>query len=65
MFGVLFSTSAWCRVLMVGAHLLLALSLWLATRGCDPSNVTSTTAAYMHLWKLFYAEYALIPFFGR
>ncbi len=63
-FGAL-SASMWCRVVLVGTHTLLASRLLHTARTCDPGDAKSTYAAYMQLWQLFYAEYALIPLFGR
>lgn len=64
LFG-LFSTALWCRCLMVGAHALLARHLVAVAAGVDTTSGPSLTAAYMALWRLFYAEYMLVPFFGR
>ena len=61
----LFSTALWCRCLMVGAHALLARHLLAVAAGVDTTSGPSLTAAYMALWRLFYAEYMLVPFFGR
>ena len=61
----LFSASMWVRYLMVGSHLLLAQQLLTNSREADVKDKQSLTAAYMGLWKLFYAEYLLIPLWGR
>jgi len=58
----LFAASLWCRCLMVGAHALLAQRLCTLTRETDVADKRSLAGAYMGLWKLFYAEYALLPF---
>jgi homogentisate phytyltransferase/homogentisate geranylgeranyltransferase len=61
----MYSPSVWCRYILVAAHALMARSLWAATRATDASSGASLTATYMFIWKLFYAEYALLPLFGR
>ncbi|XP_031256811.1 homogentisate phytyltransferase 1, chloroplastic-like [Pistacia vera] len=43
-------------------HCTLASFLWLRTRSIDLSSKASITSFYMFIWKLFYAEYFLIPF---
>ena len=61
----LYSPSLWCRCVLVGAHALMAASLLKAQATTDTSSGASMTAMYMFIWKLFYAEYALLPLFGR
>eukprot|EP00741_Cyanophora_paradoxa_P013323 tig00020684_g12866.t1 len=57
------SPVAWSRTLQCAAHAGLgALALWRA-RGVEPASSASVTAYYMFMWKLFYAEYLLLPFF--
>ncbi|KAL5853151.1 hypothetical protein ACOSQ3_008269 [Xanthoceras sorbifolium] len=48
-------------VTMLG-HCTLASFLWIRARSVDVSCKTSVTSFYMFIWKLFYAEYLLIPF---
>ncbi|XP_044472162.1 homogentisate geranylgeranyltransferase, chloroplastic-like [Mangifera indica] len=43
-------------------HCTLASALWLGARSIDLSSKASITWFYMFIWKLFYAEYFLIPF---
>ena len=61
----LFSPSIWCRYVLVAAHGAMALSLWNAKWSTDTNSGASMTAMYMFIWKLFYAEYALLPLIGR
>ena len=41
----------------------LAAWLWARSRQVDTRSRDSITAFYMFIWKLFYVEYALFPFF--
>ncbi|XP_020109308.1 homogentisate geranylgeranyltransferase-like [Ananas comosus] len=50
------------RLVTVFGHGSLASVLLLRARRLDVQNKTSITAFYMFIWKLFYAEYFLIPF---
>jgi len=43
----------------------MASSLWKAASVTDTASGASLTATYMFIWKLFYAEYCLLPLFGR
>jgi homogentisate phytyltransferase/homogentisate geranylgeranyltransferase len=61
----LYSPTFWCRYVLVVAHVLMAASLWKAASATDTSSGASLTATYMFIWKLFYAEYCLLPLFGR
>jgi histidinol dehydrogenase len=61
----LYSSTAWCRYVLVVSHVLLAGSLWKAASATDTASGASLTATYMFVWKLFYAEYCLLPLFGR
>ena len=60
-----YSPTAWCRYVLVVSHVLLAASLWKAASATDTTSGASLTATYMFVWKLFYAEYCLLPLFGR
>ncbi len=54
----------WSKVASVGAHAGLgALLLWRAKR-TDLTRSSAIYSCYMFLWKLFYAEYLLIPLLG-
>ncbi|XP_020536614.1 probable homogentisate phytyltransferase 1, chloroplastic [Jatropha curcas] len=48
-------------ITMLG-HCTLALVLWMQAQSVDLSSNNSITCFYMFIWKLFYAEYFLIPF---
>ncbi|KAJ9519148.1 hypothetical protein QJQ45_007722 [Haematococcus lacustris] len=45
----------------VSGHCLAVALLWRTALATDLSKKSDITAAYMHVWKLFYAEYILIP----
>ncbi len=45
-------------------HFLFGGLLWRHALKVDLSKKEDITACYMHIWKLFYAEYVLIPFFA-
>ena len=61
----LYAPSVWCRYVLTAAHALLALSLWRAKAVTDVASGESLTNMYMFIWKLFYAEYTLLPLIGR
>ncbi|KAM0930435.1 hypothetical protein ACQ4PT_001115 [Festuca glaucescens] len=46
----------------VSGHGLLAFTLWQRGRHFEVENQARVTSFYMFIWKLFYAEYFLIPF---
>ncbi|XP_042507527.1 homogentisate phytyltransferase 1, chloroplastic-like [Macadamia integrifolia] len=50
------------KLLIVLGHFTLASILWFRARSIDLTNKASITSFYMFIWKLFYAEYLLIPF---
>ncbi|KAH7841291.1 hypothetical protein Vadar_027991 [Vaccinium darrowii] len=50
------------KLVTVLGHCALASSLWLRARSVDLDSKASITSLYMFIWKLFYAEYLLIPF---
>ncbi|MCE3052347.1 hypothetical protein HAX54_052355 [Datura stramonium] len=50
------------RLVTVLGHFLLACFLLFQAQSVDISSQISTTSFYMFIWKLFYAEYLLIPF---
>uniref|UniRef100_A0A0D3GJH5 Uncharacterized protein n=1 Tax=Oryza barthii TaxID=65489 RepID=A0A0D3GJH5_9ORYZ len=45
----------------VVGHAILAAILWNRSRSIDLTSKTAITSFYMFIWKLFYAEYLLIP----
>ena len=53
----------WSKVVTVGMHTSLAAFLLWRARQVDLQDTTSITSCYMLVWKLFYSEYLLIPFF--
>ncbi|CAL1374971.1 unnamed protein product [Linum trigynum] len=63
--GVLMGFSSPClssKIITVAGHSTLAVMLWLQAQSVDLTTNTSITSFYMFIWKLFYAEYFLIPF---
>lgn len=56
------STFMWSKVITVLGHVTLATLLWRSAKSTDLSSKTAITSFYMFIWKLFYAEYILIPF---
>lgn len=52
----------WARVAMVLGHTILAAILWYHASLIDLKSKAAITGFYMFVWKLFYAEYLLIPF---
>lgn len=50
------------RVAMVGGHAVLLGTLGRMVAGKDCTKQEDLVAVYMSIWKLFYAEYLLIPF---
>ncbi|CAL8468499.1 g8039 [Coccomyxa elongata] len=52
----------WSRGIAVGAHALLGLLLFWRAKKTDLSSSPAIYRCYMFTWKLFYAEYLLIPF---
>nr|ALA65418.1 homogentisate geranylgeranyltransferase [Elaeis oleifera] len=50
------------KIVTVLGHGLLASILWFRAQSIDLQNKASITSFYMFIWKLFYAEYFLIPF---
>uniref|UniRef100_A0A0E0LE00 Homogentisate phytyltransferase n=1 Tax=Oryza punctata TaxID=4537 RepID=A0A0E0LE00_ORYPU len=57
------SSTNLCRMIItVFGHGLLAFALWQRAQHCDVENKAWITSFYMFIWKLFYAEYFLIPF---
>ncbi|KAG8075133.1 hypothetical protein GUJ93_ZPchr0006g44026 [Zizania palustris] len=57
------SSTKLCKMnITVFGHGLLALALWQRARQFDVEDKACITSFYMFIWKLFYAEYFLIPF---
>ncbi|KAK6944213.1 UbiA prenyltransferase family [Dillenia turbinata] len=55
------SSSLWSRSITVVGHTILAWVLWDHARYVDLHSKEAITSFYMFIWKLFYAEYFLIP----
>ncbi|CAN6448154.1 unnamed protein product [Victoria cruziana] len=55
------SSCLWSKVVMVTGHGILASILWLRAQSLDLKSKVAITSFYMFIWKLFYAEYLLIP----
>ncbi|KAL5200677.1 hypothetical protein ABZP36_021880 [Zizania latifolia] len=57
------SSTKLCQMnITVFGHGLLAFALWQRAQHFDVENKACITSFYMFIWKLFYAEYFLIPF---
>lgn len=55
------STFLWSRYITVLGHAILSSLLWNRAKSVDLSSKAEITSFYMFIWKLFYAEYLLIP----
>ncbi|KAL9254738.1 Homogentisate phytyltransferase 1, chloroplastic-like protein [Drosera capensis] len=55
------STLPWSRLITVLGHATLGTLLWSRAKSVDLSSKAAITSFYMFIWKLFYAEYLLIP----
>ncbi|XVF47680.1 hypothetical protein PTKIN_Ptkin03bG0130000 [Pterospermum kingtungense] len=55
------SSYTWSKVITVLGHSILALILWIRAKSVDLKSKAAITSCYMFIWKLFYAEYFLIP----
>ncbi|KAL0316636.1 UNVERIFIED_CONTAM: Homogentisate phytyltransferase 1, chloroplastic, partial [Sesamum radiatum] len=51
----------WSKWTTVIGHAVLGSLLWTRAKSIDFKNKASITSFYMFIWKLFYAEYLLIP----
>nr|ABB70125.1 homogentisate phytyltransferase VTE2-1 [Cuphea avigera var. pulcherrima] len=51
----------WSKVITVSGHVVLASILWGRAKSIDFKSKAALTSFYMFIWKLFYAEYLLIP----
>lgn len=56
------SSFMWNKLAMVSGHAVLATVLWRKAQAIDLKSNVAITSFYMFIWKLFYAEYLLIPF---
>ncbi|XP_031374149.1 homogentisate phytyltransferase 1, chloroplastic-like isoform X1 [Punica granatum] len=56
------SPGLWNKVITVLGHAVLATTLWARAKSLDLKSKAAITSFYMFIWKLFYAEYLLIPF---
>ncbi|CAH1426764.1 unnamed protein product [Lactuca virosa] len=55
------SSSTWSKYVTILGHLVLGLTLWIRAKSVDLKSVSSVSSMYIFLWKLFYAEYFLLP----
>ncbi|XP_011079285.1 homogentisate phytyltransferase 1, chloroplastic isoform X1 [Sesamum indicum] len=55
------SSCIWSKWTIVIGHAVLGSLLWSRAKSIDFKNKASVTSFYMFIWKLFYAEYLLIP----
>lgn len=55
------STCLWSKFATVLGHAVLASILWNKARSVNLTSNTAITSFYMFIWKLFYAEYFLVP----
>ncbi|KAL9683949.1 hypothetical protein QQ045_021378 [Rhodiola kirilowii] len=55
------SPSPWSKLVTVLGHTVMASILWLRAKSTNLKSKSAITAFYMFVWKLFYAEYLLIP----
>ncbi|KAH6828615.1 homogentisate phytyltransferase 1 [Perilla frutescens var. hirtella] len=55
------SSCTWSKWATVIGHTLLGYLLWSRAKSTDLKSKTAITSFYMFIWKLFYAEYLLIP----
>ncbi|XVF34177.1 hypothetical protein REPUB_Repub18cG0036000 [Reevesia pubescens] len=55
------SSHTWSKVITVLGHSILASILWIRAKSVDLKSKAAITSCYMFIWKLFYAEYFLIP----
>ncbi|XP_057497933.1 homogentisate phytyltransferase 1, chloroplastic-like [Actinidia eriantha] len=55
------SSCLWSKYITVLGHAILASILWNRAKSIDFQSKAAITSFYMFIWKLFYAEYLLIP----
>ncbi|KAK9097857.1 hypothetical protein Syun_024902 [Stephania yunnanensis] len=51
----------WSKLITIVGHVILASTLWYHAKSVDLNSKAAITSFYMFIWKLFYAEYLLIP----
>lgn len=51
----------WSKAVTVGAHALMGALLFWRAKHTDLNRSRAIYKCYMFTWKLFYAEYLLIP----
>ncbi|ESW26738.1 hypothetical protein PHAVU_003G143900 [Phaseolus vulgaris] len=56
------SPCLWSKIGTGLGHAVLSSLLWYQAKSVDLKSKASITSFYMFIWKLFYAEYLLIPF---
>jgi len=61
--GFVSTAGALSRAGMAAGHLAMAALLWRRAGEVDTSSSDSMYGLYMFVWKLFYAEYLLVPLF--
>lgn len=52
----------WSKLVTILGHALLSAILWRRAGSTDLESKAAITSFYMFIWKLFYAEYLLLPF---
>ncbi|TKY72727.1 homogentisate phytyltransferase 1 [Spatholobus suberectus] len=55
------SSCLWSKTITGLGHALLASVLWYHAKSVDLKSKAAITSFYMFIWKLFYAEYFIIP----
>ena len=60
--GLLCTTHWWSAYVTVASHAILGSRLFQLSADVDLGSSKSLYELYMFIWKLFYAEYALLPF---
>lgn len=55
------SSCLWSKLITVMGHMSLSSILWIRAKSVDLDSKVAITTFYMFIWKLFYAEYLLIP----
>lgn len=61
-YGVLCSATLASKAITILGHAALATALWWRAGAVNLRKRSDIADCYMHVWKLFYAEYLLIPF---
>eukprot|EP00898_Chlorokybus_atmophyticus_P006624 jgi/Chlat1/6963/Chrsp52S06618 len=56
------SPQPWSAGVLVAAHIGLGALLWSRAKKVDVRSKAALTDFYMFIWKLFYAEYLILPF---